>query len=156
EQAAKRQAEAEGIWPIMDEAAYHGLAGDIVNAISPHSEADPVAILIQILTFFGNVVGPGPYYQVEADRHHTNLFSVLVGVSAKGRKGTSAGRARSVFASADEQWTKDRSKGGLSSGEGLINEVRDEVHRWDAKNKTYETIDPGVQDKRLMITEAEF
>jgi hypothetical protein len=144
---------AEPPWPEMDPAAFFGLAGDIVNTISPHSEADPVAILIQVLTFFGNVIGSGPYYQVEADRHHANLFTVLVGVSAKGRKGTSGGRARSVFS--DEQWTT-RIKGGLSSGEALINEVRDEVHRWDAKNKTYEIVDPGVTDKRLMIVEPEF
>ena len=33
-------------WPVMDQAAYHGLAGDVVRAIEPHTEADPVAILI--------------------------------------------------------------------------------------------------------------
>jgi hypothetical protein len=153
EKAATDKKRSELPWPEMDILAYHGLAGDIVNAISPHSEADPIAILIQVLTFFGNLVGPAPYYQVEADRHHANLFTVLVGTSAKGRKGTSGGRARSVFS--DEQWTT-RIKGGLSSGEGLINEVRDEVCKWDAKNKTYEIIDPGVTDKRLMIVEPEF
>ena len=47
-------------------------------------------------------------------------------------------------------------KGGLSSGEGLINEVRDEVKKWDSKAGEYETIDPGVPDKRLMVTEPEF
>ena len=47
-------------------------------------------------------------------------------------------------------------KGGLSSGEGLINEVRDEVKKWDTKKKQFEVIDPGIVDKRLMITEAEF
>ena len=152
---AERKKETDS-WPVMDPAAFCGLAGDIVNAIGPHSEADPIAILMHTLTFFGNAIGAGPYYQVEADRHHTNLFTVLVGVSAKGRKGTSAGRARSLFTNADEQWTRDRVKSGLSSGEGVINEVRDEVYKWDAKNKTYETVDPGIRDKRLMVTEAEF
>src|SRR5262249_41691232 len=36
-------------WPTMHEAAYYGLAGEVVEAIKPHSEADPVAILIQFL-----------------------------------------------------------------------------------------------------------
>ena len=47
-------------------------------------------------------------------------------------------------------------KGGLSSGEGLINEVRDEVKKWSAKEKAWDVVDPGVTDKRLMIVEAEF
>jgi hypothetical protein len=143
-------------WPTMDEAAYYGVVGDIVRTIAPHTEADPVAILVQILVFFGNLIGNTAYYRVEADHHYTNLYAVLVGQSAKGRKGTSAGRAKSVMKAADEQWIDERMKGGLSSGEGLINEVRDEVKRWDAKAREFEIVDPGVADKRLMVTEAEF
>jgi hypothetical protein len=40
-----------------DDAAYYGLAGDIVRRIEPHTEADPVALLVQILVVFGNVIG---------------------------------------------------------------------------------------------------
>jgi hypothetical protein len=47
-------------------------------------------------------------------------------------------------------------KGGLSSGEGLINEVRDEVKHWNGKEEIWEIIDPGAADKRLLVTEAEF
>jgi hypothetical protein len=47
-------------WPKMDGAAYQGLAGEIVEAISPHTESDPVAILLQVLTFFGNAIGAMP------------------------------------------------------------------------------------------------
>ena len=47
-------------------------------------------------------------------------------------------------------------KGGLSSGEGLINEVRDEVKKWNGKEGTWEVVDPGVSDKRLMVYEPEF
>src|SRR5262249_16658408 len=83
-------------WPQTDDAAYYGLVGEIVRAIEPQTEADPVAILLQVLAFAGNIIGGAPYYQVEADQHHVNLFAVLIGVSAKGRKGTSAGRAKSV------------------------------------------------------------
>jgi len=143
-------------WPVMDDAAYHGLAGDAVHTISPQSEADPVALLIQFLTLAGNVIGRLPYYQVEADHHHANLFCVLVGTSAKGRKGTSFGRVRAVAQLADETWAGDRLKGGLSSGEGLINEVRDPVQKWNAKEGTIETVDPGTGDKRLMVVEPEF
>ena len=144
------------VWPTMDDAAYHGLAGDVVKTIGPHTEFDPVAILIQSLGCFGNVIGPTAYYQVESDRHHANLYIALVGQSSKARKGTSMGRVSAVAKIADNRWFDDRMKGGLSSGEGLITEVRDEIKKWDAKSKTFETVDPGVTDKRLMVSEAEF
>jgi hypothetical protein len=143
-------------WPVMDGAAYYGLAGEIVRTIAPHSEADPAALLAQVLVFFGNLIGNSAHYRVEADHHHANVFVVLVGRSAKGRKGTSGGRIRSVIQPVDQQWIEERMKGGLSSGEGLINEVRDEVQKWNPKKKKLEIVDPGVSDKRLMVTEAEF
>src|SRR6266496_575287 len=40
-----------------DEAAFHGLAGDIVRRLEPHTEASSVAILIQVLTTFGSAIG---------------------------------------------------------------------------------------------------
>jgi hypothetical protein len=140
----------------MDQAAYYGLPGEVLSTIAPHSEADPVALLLQFLALAGNVIGPQPYYQVESDQHHGNLFGVLVGASAKGRKGTSLGRIRAVMKVADGTWSGDRLRGGLSSGEGLINEVRDPVQKWDAKEHKSETVDPGVADKRLMVVEPEF
>ena len=143
-------------WPVMDRAAYYGFAGEVVKTIGPHSEADPNAILLQLLTCAGNVIGRTAHYQVESDRHHANLFTVLVGASSKARKGTSMGRVTAVVRVADAQWCDERMKGGLSSGEGLINEVRDEVKHWNGKEGIWEIIDPGVTDKRLLVTEPEF
>jgi hypothetical protein len=136
--------------------AYHGLVGEVVHAIEPQSEADPVALLIQFLVMAGNVIGRLPYYQVESDRHHANLFCAMVGTSAKGRKGTSMGRIRAVVKTADETWNDERLKSGLSSGEGLINEVRDPGQKWNPKEGEFELVDPGVTDKRLMLVESEF
>src|SRR5215217_1245263 len=147
---------ADEPWPALDPAALHGIAGEIVQTLDPHTEADPVAILIQTLALAGNVIGRNPYYQIESDRHHANLFAVLTGKSSKARKGTSAGRVSAIIRIADARWSDDRTKGGLSSGEGLINEVRDPVEKWNAKEKVSETVDPGIADKRLMISEPEF
>jgi Protein of unknown function (DUF3987) len=143
-------------WPVIDKAAYHGITGDIVQTIRPHTEADPVALLIQTLTMAGNVIGRLPHYRVESDYHRANLFAVLVGDSAKGRKGTSLGRIRSIVKVADETWSDDRIKGGLSSGEGFINEVRDPEQKYNTEDHCFEIVDPGVEDKRLMIVEPEF
>jgi hypothetical protein len=148
--------DAERRWPQLDDAALYGLAGDVVRLLNPHTEADPVGILVQFLTAFGNIIGNNAYYQVESDRHRANLFSVHVGASAKGRKGTAGGRVRAVTRLADETWSDERTASGLSSGEGLINAVRDKVDKFDVKAQQFETIDPGVIDKRLMIVEPEF
>ena len=58
-------------WPAPPErAAYHELLGEIVNRIAPNTEADPVAILTQLLVSFGAAVGRGAWFTVEATRHH--------------------------------------------------------------------------------------
>jgi hypothetical protein len=143
-------------WPQMNEAAYHGLAGEIVRTIEPHTEADPVAILIQFLTCAGSIIGRAPYHKIEGDHYHANLFSVLVGESAKARKGTAWGRVCEIAKIADDIWYQERVRSGLSSGEGFIGEVRDALTKWNPKDKVLETIDPGVVDKRLLVIEPEF
>ena len=55
-------------WPQpIGSDALVGLAGDVVRLIDPHTEADPMSILLQLLVAFGNVVGRNPYFQVEAN-----------------------------------------------------------------------------------------
>ncbi len=143
--------------------AFHGLAGRIVRAIEPHTEADPMALLVQLLLAFGNAIGRGPHFMAEADRHGLNLFACLVGATAKGRKGTSWGHVRRIFEATDPKWVKEGIASGLSSGEGLIWAVRNPIERNEPvkeKGRTtgYETVlvDEGVEDKRLLVFEGEF
>jgi len=71
---------SDALWPgALDDAALHGVVGELVRAIEPHSESDPVAILAQSMIVFGSMLGRFGYYQVEATRHHTNEFALLVG-----------------------------------------------------------------------------
>ncbi len=142
-------------WPDpLDEAGYYGLAGEFVKLIAPHSEADPVALLDNFLTAFGNVVGNEPNFQIEATKHKLKLFSVQVGETAKGRKGTAMDQVRKLFSYLDEKWSENIVTGS-SSGEGLINAVRDRVVK-KGKDGLEETVDEGVEDKRLLLIEAEF
>ena len=114
-------------WPRpMGKAAMHGLVGEIVRTIAPHTEADPAALLLQLLAAFGNVVGRRPHFKVEADHHAPNLFIALVGKSARGRKGTSWGYVLELFRRVDAEWAKQRIQPGLSTGEGLIAMIVDE------------------------------
>jgi hypothetical protein len=161
--ATFRRSAPGAAWPEpLCAEAFHGLAGDVIDLIAPHSEADPAALLIQFLVAFGNAIGRGPFFEVEGDRHATNLFTVMVGETAKARKGTSWSRIRRLFTLADEAWVTGRVESGLSSGEGLIWAVRDPIERQERireGNETrYETAisDPGVEDKRLLVLEEEF
>jgi hypothetical protein len=114
-------------WPVLGEEAYFGLPGEIVRRIEPHTEADPVALFVNLLVAFGNAIGRGSYVQVNADRHHLNLYAALVGETAKGRKGMSWGPIRELMRAVDPEWADERVQNGLSSGEGLIYAVRDRV-----------------------------
>jgi hypothetical protein len=50
-------------WPAPPApAVYHELLGEIVTRIAPHTEADPVAILTQLLVAFGAAVGRGAHF----------------------------------------------------------------------------------------------
>jgi hypothetical protein len=151
-------------WPSLDEAAYYGLAGDIVRTLDPHTEADPVALLVQTLSALGSVIGRQAHFVAEADRHYLNVYAVLVGETSKGRKGSSWGQIRRLFRSVDEDWAGTRVLAGLSSGEGLIWAVRDEITKQEPVRERgkptgeYQEIvvDPGVADKRLLVLESEF
>jgi hypothetical protein len=132
-------------WPAPPApAAYHGLLGEIVQRLAPETEADPVAILAQLLVAVGTAIGRGAYFQIEATRHHPNEYVPLAGESSKSRKGTSWDHARRLICSADPT-IAERILTGLSSGEGLVWAVRDPGGQ-----------DPGVTDRRLLALEPEF
>lgn len=141
-------------FPKPNRKCFYGLAGDFVRLVAPHSEADSMALLLQFLVYFGNIIGRSAYYQVEGNRHYTNLFCVLVGDTANGRKGTALGRVKQTYKGVDEKHQNDCIVSGLASGEGLLYHVRDAV----IIEKNGETVvnDVGVSDKRLLITEGEF
>lgn len=142
-------------WPTIDEAAHYGLPGAFVDLVAPHSEADPVGLLVSFLVAFGNAVGSRPHARAERDPHPGRENAVLVGASSKSRKGVSRGHVREVMTTADKFWTTQRWASGLSSGEGLVYHVRDpEPETGDQKRDAKR--DLGVNDKRLMVVEDEF
>jgi hypothetical protein len=132
-------------WPAAPgPAAYHGLLGEMVRRLQPETEADPVAILTQLLVAFGTAVGRGAYFEIEATRHHPHEFLLLVGESSRARKGSSWDHVRRLICEADPTLAA-RILTGLSSGEGLVWAVRDPAET-----------DPGISDRRLLALEPEF
>ena len=137
-----------GALPRLNPAAYHGLAGDIVSAVAPCTEADPAALLISLLAAIGAVLGDGPHVMVGGSHHPVRIWPLLIGRTASGRKGESWAQTENIVTSFDSCFVAERTATGLSTGEGIIAALRDPPSADD---------DGGaVRDKRLLIVESEF
>lgn len=124
-----------------------------ITKVIPDTEASVVALVAQFLCAFGNAVGPKPYLQIGSDFHRANLFVNIVGNSSKARKGTSWSIIKLLVSNAEKEWFENCHATGLSSGEGLIERIRDPRV---IKTRKEAIDDPGIKDKRLFIQESEF
>jgi len=161
--AAPQDAPEATPWPTLDPAALHGLAGRVVETIAPHSEADPVGILLHFIVAYGNLIHRNAYFRVGGIRHFSNLFVLFVGSTGTGRKGTAWHEVRQLLEHVDPHWLDHCVASGLSTGEGVLYHIRDPIYgKIKGKKKaanseeTDEIIDPGVSDKRLLCVEGEF
>ncbi len=136
-----RKHKSDRLAPVLDDSAFHGLAGKYVREIAPNTEADPVAMLLMTLAWCGSVMGNGLYLaRGSRERHPASIWPLLVGKTAVGRKGTAETETIGVLTSLSSQ---PRKRSGLSSGEGLI--------------EAFISDDPEVQlDQRLLIVESEW
>jgi hypothetical protein len=124
--------------------------------MQPHTEADPAGLLIQFLVTAGILFGRRAGIRVGRGVHFPNLYSVLVGgTGGLGRKGTSFADVRAFFHQVEPIFVRERITTGLSSGEGFLMEVRDQITKTDEKGVAT-IIDKGVTDKRTLWFEAEF
>jgi Domain of unknown function (DUF3854) len=142
-------------WPVLEEEAFHGLVGDILRTMQPNTEADPAAPLGMLVSAVGNAFGRGAHFKVEEDKHYCKVWPVIVGETAKARKGTAQNRINRLVERVDSEWYGRCITSGLSTGEGLIHRLRDEVTEED-DDGTLQILDAGVQDKRLLVEESEF
>ncbi len=147
------------LWPDpLQPEAMPRVIGDFIKEATKNSEADPAAILITLLSHFAISCGPNPYLMVGDTKHYARINGVVVGESNSARKGTSIGPVKVVFELV-ERGCKT-SPGPLSTGEGIINAVRDEAQEWVTDKKTnsgnWQVTDPGMKDKCLLVIEEEF
>jgi hypothetical protein len=124
--------------PTLPDHVLYGPAGEVVRRLAPHTEADPAAVYVQLLTGLGNMIGPAPHFVADGSRHQTNLFCVICGRTAKARKGTSWSAARRVLEAVDPTWFAERVHSGTVSGEGIA-----------------QVLEEG-EDRRLLLMEGEF
>jgi hypothetical protein len=145
--------------PKIQDKAFYGIAGRIVNKLRPNTEAHPMGLLLEFLASFGNIIGSTAFYQIEDTKHYANINVVTVGKSSKARKGTGQDRINRIASMLDQPWFSMRRTSGLGSGEIVIHLVRDDSTKleYNKKSKQREEIPvPGVSDKRLFVSEGEF
>jgi hypothetical protein len=145
-------------WPTPPaDAAFRGIAGDLVRLVAPCTEGDPAAILVGFLVLAGNAIGRSAHYLVGPSAHYCNTYAVIVGPSGTGRKGTAYDEARRPFDMLSAGLAS-RDRGGVTSGEGIIYHVRDATTKREKANGVEIEVpdDSGIADKRLVLREAEF
>jgi hypothetical protein len=87
----------------LEEEAFHGLVGDIVRTMQPNTEADPAALLSMFVSGVGNAIGRGAHFKVEEDKHYCKVWPVIVGETAKARKGTAQNRINRLVERVDPE-----------------------------------------------------
>ncbi|MFD8697586.1 DUF3987 domain-containing protein [Kitasatospora purpeofusca] len=132
--------------PVPDPEMFSGWVGETVRDLDPTTEADPVGVLVNLLSAGGAAIGPGPFLWIGNDRHPALIWALTVGATSVGRKGAATNTVRRLFKAAVPDFIACNTRSGLSSGEGLIEMVRD----GDGDK------DPGVTDKRLWVVESEY
>ena len=144
-------------WPKL-RVASDGLVGELAKMATRESEADPLAVMATTLASGAAAFGRNRFMRVGDTLHHARLMSALVGATARGRKGTSWGPVERTMRAAESILQSGStlpfpsglslriSYGPLSSGEGLIEAIRDKRGDDDTG---------GIDDKRLLVVEGE-
>ena len=119
-----KEIEIPSDWPSIGIEAFQGPVGDVVKANDRYSEADPAAVLISLLAHAGALVGKRPHFVVSSQEFRSNIFTLLVGPTSLGRKGTAGEAAKQLIGAGNGL----RELGGLVSGEAIVARLGDEEH----------------------------
>lgn len=76
--------------PELHNVALFGVLRDMVDAACANSEAVRPTVAIHILARFAATIGRTAYIQIGDERRYLRMNALIVGPTAKGRKGTSA------------------------------------------------------------------
>lgn len=156
--------------PELPDAALYGVLGAVVDAATRNSEATRVGVAVSVLAEFAVRYGGALRLRIGDDDRTVPLFALMVGPTGKGRKGTSSAFPKRLFAEVDRcarAWSWQDEHGncsglpgtpqvvtGVSSGQGLIDLVRDEGVTYTQAGQERQM--PGAADKRLLVDLSEF
>ncbi|MFF7588641.1 DUF3987 domain-containing protein [Kitasatospora purpeofusca] len=146
--------------PVLANEAYAGLAGRIVRHVEPMTEADNAGMLASLFAGFSAMIGNGPKVRVGRRRQSLAIWSLMMGPTGEGRKGTATDEVEEFLRVAEPKFFEGKNVStSLNTGEGLIYSVRDhrpkkvkdpETGEWE------EELTGGVDDKRLLVIATEY
>lgn len=116
--------------PETPERLYSWPLGQTIKAFMTHTEAHPMAVYLSLLAQLGLHLSNGPYMLVNNKRVRTNLYTLIVGDSNEGKKGTSWSNASLLCSRTPLQSYVIHS---VDSGEGLIRLLANENPRDNPK-----------------------
>lgn len=137
--------------------AFYGPLGDFTRLSADGIEADPMTLYAQLLTIAGHLIGRRAKCMGGDSKHHSNLFTLIIGDTAVGKGGT-WNRARRFFEAVEQGFAKLHHS-DVQSAPALIRLVTDEVVRARSNKKkgghSLEVCLAGVTDKRCLIINQE-
>ncbi|MEV0445307.1 DUF3987 domain-containing protein [Streptomyces spectabilis] len=95
----------------------YGPIGDAIDDVMPHTEADPIGIYAATLSLFSAAING---YVRSEDGRPASVWTVLVGRSAIGCKGTAYRNARALMGLSFDGFFSNRLISGVSSGPALV------------------------------------
>jgi hypothetical protein len=126
--AGREEAEEDaGFVPLpggMAPAAFRGIAGTIVGLIAENTEACQEAIVLQLLTAFGNMIGGRAHWIESGKKHRCNLYLAIVGPTGCG-KGMAWEAVQWLMERCNPQWKAKPVLESMTSGEGVIKEIKE-------------------------------
>ncbi|MBA9002700.1 DUF3987 domain-containing protein [Thermomonospora cellulosilytica] len=110
--------------PLPREAMFSGLLGRVVREIHPYTEGDPVGVLATLLSAFSAAVGHRPHVSIGSSRHPLLIWTMLIGRTSLGRKGTATSAAMDIVERISVDFTERHLLyGSPSSGAGLVGKL---------------------------------
>lgn len=144
--------------PVLSDKARHGIMGEILDLVSPHTEADPAGILATTVATFSCMIGTGRKVTGPITQP-INCWFILMGETGIGRKGTADNVVASFMSEVDEYFWENCRTPSLSTGEGLTYSVRDIKLLDMGVGENYEMEEglPNVESiKQMLVTSTEF
>lgn len=147
-------------WPKpINQTGRFGIAGEFIDLIKEHTEADENAVLIAFLTYCGNCMGRNFFVTAGADQHFANLFTCIVGSTGIGRKGSAMSVVEAFFTHGQPPRLGHRLK-GMSTGESVVYEAHDDIFKFvhNKKDNNFVRVlaEPNEPEKRVLYQLAEF
>jgi hypothetical protein len=135
--------------PQLAEAAFHGPLGEWVLAAAPHTEADPVALLVTSLVGYGVAAGRGPHLWAGDARQSASVFAAIVADTPKANRGLSWAVTRRLLEVVDPDLTRRRVRTGLGNGLSLL----ETLHAADLAERRYGAEEPDADPGRVLVYE---